>query len=80
MGLGPTSLPHVLLETLLEAAPGLQGPNTLDIREADNANEKAVLCSLSPWEQKLVLLTHSMARLLSEDKDHCVGRAFILHK
>lgn len=57
--------PDVLLETQIGAPPGLQHPNTLDltIQETGNANDKETLCSLSPWEQKPVLLTGSMASL-----------------
>lgn len=57
--------PDVLLETLVGAAPGLQGPNTLDftIQETGNTNDKETLRSLSPWEQNPVFLTGSMASL-----------------
>lgn len=56
----------------------VQTPLDLTVTETDNAKE--MLCSLSPWEQNLVLLTGSTASLFSEDKDHCVGRVFILSK
>lgn len=71
------------METQTGEASGSQGANTLDltVTEAGNANGKEMLCSPSPWEQNLVLLTGSTASLFSEDKDHCVGRVlFSLNK